>query len=67
MENLSPVMEAPEDVEVGGGKWDVRGTYEEITFLEEEKQPTADYRVPARLAKPVDLRRRHAHNNFCLS
>ena len=30
--------------------------YEEITFLEEERQPTADYTVPARYAKPIDLK-----------
>ena len=27
--------------------------YEEITFLEEERQPTADYGVPARDARLV--------------
>ena len=41
--------------------------YEEITFLEEERQPTADYRVPARYAKPIDLRNRCAHEDFSLS
>ena len=41
--------------------------YEEITFLEEERQPTADYRVPARCAKPIDLKRRPAYEDFRLS
>ncbi|CAI8047692.1 hypothetical protein GBAR_LOCUS26393 [Geodia barretti] len=40
--------------------------YEEITFLEEGKQRTSDYRVPARLAKPIDLRRRPAYEDFRL-
>ena len=41
--------------------------YEEITFLKEERQPTADYRVPARYAKPIDLKHRPAYEDFRLS
>ena len=41
--------------------------YEEITFLEEDRQPTAEYRVPARYAKPIDLRKRCAHKDFMKS